>query len=89
MTVRGPDWWREAYDYSPAPKTLFTVFGAEHSLGGIPNYEARETTDERPERVAAIQRISTAVVRNALGVRGAPVQDVGTLANDEGRIEKK
>lgn len=60
MTVRGPEWWREAYDQSPAPKALFTLHGGEHSLGGIPNYEARETTDERPMRVAAIQRVSTA-----------------------------
>jgi dienelactone hydrolase len=60
MTVRGPEWWREAYDLSPAPKALFTLQGGEHSLGGIPNYEARETTDERPRRVAAIQRLSTA-----------------------------
>ncbi|MHC2109151.1 alpha/beta hydrolase family protein [Methylobacterium sp. CM6246] len=66
MTVRGPDWWREAYDLSPGPKALFTVSGGEHSLGGISNYEARETTDERPLRVAAIQRLSTAYLRTAL-----------------------
>jgi pimeloyl-ACP methyl ester carboxylesterase len=66
MTTRGPEWWREAYDLSPAPKALFTVHGGEHSLGGIPNYEARETTDERPRRVAAIQQISTAFLKSAL-----------------------
>jgi dienelactone hydrolase len=60
MTVRGPEWWREAYDRRPAPKALFTLHGGEHSLGGIANYEARETTDERPRHVAAIQRLSTA-----------------------------
>ncbi len=66
LTTRGPDWWRDAYDLSPAPKALFSAFGGEHSLGGIPGYEARETTDERPERVAAIQRLSTAFLRSAL-----------------------
>lgn len=63
LTTRGPDWWRDAYDLSPAPKALFTVSGGEHSLGGIPGYESRETTDERPQRVDAIQRITTAFLR--------------------------
>jgi pimeloyl-ACP methyl ester carboxylesterase len=66
MTVRGPDWWREAYDLSPGEKALFTVFGGEHSLGGIANYEARETTDESPERVSAVRRLSTAYLQSVL-----------------------
>jgi pimeloyl-ACP methyl ester carboxylesterase len=66
MTVRGPDWWREAYDLSPGKKSLFTAFEGEHSLGGIANYEAKETTDESPERVAAVQQLSTAYLRNVL-----------------------
>jgi pimeloyl-ACP methyl ester carboxylesterase len=66
MTVRGPDWWREAYDLSPSPKALFTVYGGEHSLGGIPNYEARETTDESPARLASVQQLTTAYLRSAL-----------------------
>ena len=67
MTVRGPDWWREAYDLSPGAKALFTALGGQHSLGGIPNYEAKETTDENPARVAAIQRLSTAFLHAVLG----------------------
>jgi dienelactone hydrolase len=66
MTVRGPEWWREAYDLSPGGKSLLTVYGGEHSLGGISNYEAKETTDENPARVAAIQRLSTAYLRGEL-----------------------
>ena len=66
MSVRGPDWWREAYDLAPAPKALFTVFGGEHSLGGIPDYEARETTDESPARLAAVQDVTTAWLKSAL-----------------------
>ncbi len=66
LSTRGSDWWRDAYDLSPSPKALFTAFGGEHALGGIPGYEARETTDERPQRVAAIQRLSTAFIRSAL-----------------------
>lgn len=93
LTTRGPDWWRDAYDLSPSPKALFTVFGGEHALGGIPGYEARETTDERPERVAAIQRLSTAFLRSAL-YPGAPAfaEATALLAADsapEGRIETR
>jgi dienelactone hydrolase len=93
MTVRGPNWWRDAYDGSPSPKALFTAFGGEHSLGGISNYEARETTDERPERVAAIQRISTAFLLGAL-YPGDPTwhEAVEALTADatlEGSIETK
>jgi len=93
MTVRGPDWWRDAYDLAPAPKALFTVFGGEHSLGGIPNYEARETTDESPARLAAVQAVTTAWLQTALspgntawaGVRAALEQE----RDPQGAIEEK
>jgi hypothetical protein len=39
------------------------VFGAEHTLGGIPGYTVTETTDESPERVALIQRFTWAYLR--------------------------
>jgi pimeloyl-ACP methyl ester carboxylesterase len=92
MTTRGPEWWREAYDLSPAPKALFTVHGGEHSLGGIPNFEARETTDERPRRVAAIQQISTAFLKSALypgaGDSIAALSWASSVAG-EGTLERK
>ncbi|MGQ2906223.1 MAG: alpha/beta hydrolase family protein [Neoaquamicrobium sediminum] len=93
LTTRGPDWWRDAYDLSPSPKALFTAFGGEHALGGIPGYEARETTDERPQRIAVIQRLSTAFLRSSL-YPGDPAwaDAVAALAADaapEGSIETK
>jgi len=93
LTTRGPDWWRDAYDLSPGPKALFTVFGGEHGLGGLAGYEARETTDERPQRVAAIQRISAAFLRSAL-YPGDPdwTDEIAALAGEatpEGRVETK
>ena len=93
LSVRGAGWWRDAYDLSPSPKALFTAFGGEHALGGIPGYEARETTDERPERVAAIQRLSTAFLRSSL-YAGDPAweQAVAAIradASPEGMIETK
>ncbi len=93
MTVRGPDWWREAYDLGPSPKALLTLFGGEHSLGGIPNYEARETTDESPARLAAVQALSTAYLRSAL-YPGDPAWDkavaaLGASADPQGNVEMK
>lgn len=93
LSTRSADWWRDAYDLSPSPKALFTAFGGEHALGGIPGYEARETTDERPLRVSAIQRLSTAFLRSAL-CPGEPawaeaVAALTTDATPEGSIETK
>ena len=61
----------DPYFLSPGSKSLLTLFGAEHSLGGIAGYEAKETTDENPKRVALIQRASWAYVRHALGIEDA------------------
>lgn len=93
LSARGPDWWRDAYDLSPSPKALFTAFGGEHALGGIPGYEVRETTDERPQRVAAIQQLSTAFLRSALYRGNAAFSEtVAELTADteqEGSVETK
>ncbi|MGE6738499.1 hypothetical protein [Streptomyces sp. NPDC059900] len=66
MSGRGPDWFTDAYTHSPGATHLLTLFGAEHSPGGIPNWEAAETTDENPERVAVLQRLTAAYLRSAL-----------------------
>ncbi len=66
MSSRGPDWFTDAYSFSPGATDLLTLHDAEHALGGIPGYEVAETTDENPERVALLQRMSTAYLRTAL-----------------------
>ncbi|WP_250003627.1 chlorophyllase [Actinoplanes sp. M2I2] len=63
LTTRGPDWFTDAYHDSPGAKTLLTLHGAEHSLGGIVGPGAAETTDENPERVAYLQRATVAYLR--------------------------
>ncbi len=68
MSSRGPDWFTDAYTHSPGATDLLSFYGAEHALGGIVGYEVAETTDENPERVAAIQRMSTAYLRTALRI---------------------
>jgi dienelactone hydrolase len=60
------DWRADAYFRSPGPKCLLTLFGAEHSLGGVAGYDAAETTDENPERVDAVRRLTWAYLRTAL-----------------------
>jgi predicted dienelactone hydrolase len=63
LTVRGPDWFTDPYTLKPGGRSLLTVFGAEHSLGGISGYDVAETTDEHPGRVALIQRLTWAYLR--------------------------
>ncbi|BCY13018.1 chlorophyllase [Actinoplanes sp. L3-i22] len=67
----GPEWFTEAYALSPGIRTLLTVHGAEHSLGGINGYLSTETTDESPERVALIQRVTTAFLRGETMTAGS------------------
>ena len=57
----------EAYTHSPAGnKTLLTLFGAERMFGGISGYDAVETSDENPERVAALRALVWAYLRTQL-----------------------
>ncbi|MFE3829385.1 alpha/beta hydrolase family protein [Streptomyces sp. NPDC059092] len=63
LTVGGPDWHADPYSLSPGPKSLLTLFDAEHGLGGISGYDVAETTDESPGRVAAVQRLTWAYLR--------------------------
>ncbi len=93
LSVRGPDWFTDGYFMSPGDKSLLTLFGAEHSLGGIPGYNVTETTDENPERVALIQRLTTAYLRGALNLDNsswpAACMALAESANPLGRIESK
>lgn len=66
LTTRGADWFADPYFLSTGPKCLLTLFGAQHGLGGVSGYDVAETTDENPERVAVVQRLSWAYLRTAL-----------------------
>ncbi|MFC7330437.1 alpha/beta hydrolase family protein [Marinactinospora rubrisoli] len=93
LTVRGADWTADPYYLSPGEKSLLTLYGAEHSLGGIAGYEVKETTDENPERVALVQRVTWAYLRSALGIEDsgwrAMRQALAQGAHPLGRIESK
>lgn len=93
LSVRGPDWFEDPYHLSPGPKNLLTLYGAEHSLGGIAGYTVTETTDENPARVALIQRLTWAYLRSTLypaDVNWAAASAELTNSTDPlGRIESK
>ncbi|MEU7834965.1 chlorophyllase [Nonomuraea sp. NPDC049129] len=91
LTARGPEWFTDPYFLSPGGKSLLTLFGAEHSLGGVSGYDVAETTDEHPGRVALIQRLTWAYLRHVfypedpswLAARSALADDPEPL----GRVE--
>lgn len=66
LSVRGPEWFTDAYTLSTGPKALLTLFGGEHLLGGISGYLVTETSDENPARVATVQRLTWAYLRSQL-----------------------
>jgi len=93
LSVRGPEWFTDPYFLSPGTKSLLSLFGAEHSLGGISGYTSTETTDESPERVALIQRLTWAFLRSALYPEdaswSAASAELAASTDPLGRIESK
>jgi predicted dienelactone hydrolase len=88
LTVAGPDWHADPYFLAPGPKSLLTLFDAEHGLGGISGYDVAETTDESPERVAVVQRLTWAYLRAQFYPGDAAWQEACD-ALTAGRVESK
>lgn len=65
LTTRGWKWHADPYYLAPGPKSLLTLFGGDHCFG-VSGYDARETVGESVERVAAVQRVTTAYLRSVL-----------------------
>lgn len=86
------DWRFDAYTQSPGPKCLLTIFGGGHILGGISGYDAAETSDEDPERVATVARLTWAYLRSELYSED-PAWSLARAALDEitdlGRVDCK
>jgi Chlorophyllase len=66
LSSKGAEYHADPYTFAPGPKSLLTLVGGEHLLGGTTGYDAAGTTDENPERVAVIQRLSLAYLQSAL-----------------------
>ena len=92
LTVRDADWHADSYVLSTGPKCLLTLFGAKHGLGGVSGYDVAETTDESPERAAAVQRLTWAYLRSMLYPED-PAWSAACAAleglNSLGRVERK
>jgi len=93
LTVAGADWHADPYVLSPSPKSLLTLFDAGHGLGGVSGYDVAETTDENPERVAAVQRLTWAYLRTQLYPGDSAWQEARNAltgaARPLGRVESK
>lgn len=88
LTVRGWEWFTDPYTMSPGPKSLLTLYGGEHLLGGISGYLVTETTDENPERVAAVQQLTWAYLRSAFYPEDTAWQEAGKDLI-QGKIDNK
>ncbi|MFB4420925.1 alpha/beta hydrolase family protein [Streptomyces sp. QL37] len=92
LSTRGPAWTSDPYTLSRGDKSLLTVFGGEHFLGGVSGYQVAETTDEDPGRVALVQQVTLAFLRHVTGIDDADWETARTvLAGDHplGRLESK
>ena len=66
LTTRGADWHVDPYTHAPGSNALLTLIGGKHGMGGIAGYDAKETDDEDPDRLAVTQRVTWAYLRSAL-----------------------
>lgn len=93
LTVRGPDWHADAYHRSPGHKCLLTLHGGRHGLGGIAGYDAAETKEEDPDRLAVVQRLTWAYLRSALTpddpAWSRACKALADHASSQGRVECK
>lgn len=93
LSTRGAAWTADPYTLSRGNKSLLTLFGGRHMLGGISGYEVTETTDENPGRVALVQQVTLAYLRHVTGIDSSDWEAAHTiLAGDShpaGRLESK
>lgn len=93
LTTRGAHWHTDPYHHAPGAEALLTLFGGKHGLGGIAGYDAKETDDEDPERLAVTQRLTLAYLRAALEIDAdswpAAVAALEAHAPEVGRVELK
>lgn len=68
LTTRGAQWHTDPFHKSQGDKSLLTLFGAHHGCGGIAGYDAKETDDEDPERMAIVQRMTLAYLQSRLNI---------------------
>jgi hypothetical protein len=86
------NWRADAYYRSPGPKSLLTIFGGEHSLGGVAMWDSA-TSDENPERVAAVRALTWAYLRTTLYPGDSALSDAIAALDSQpeplGKVESK
>jgi len=87
------NWRADAYYQSTGTKDLLTVFDAEHIFGGISGYDALETSDENPERVAFVCESILAYLQSSLNEGDQSWEELKKTLNGvpgaKGRIDSK
>jgi len=66
FTERDADWHADPYYIAPGSNFLLTLIGGKHGLGGVAGYDAKETDDEDPDRLAITQKMTAAYLKSAL-----------------------
>ncbi|KAJ5662020.1 uncharacterized protein N7477_009636 [Penicillium maclennaniae] len=67
LSTRGPEYHADAYYSSKGPKSLLTITGGRHGLGGVSGYDTAEAADDEcPERLAIVQRLTWSYLRSRL-----------------------
>jgi len=86
LTTRGWKWHADPYHLATkGPKDLLTLFGGDHCFG-VSGYDAKETVGESMERVAAVQRMTTAYLRGVLCGEGDGWQEAKEALGESGSI---
>ncbi|WP_299506176.1 alpha/beta fold hydrolase [uncultured Roseobacter sp.] len=93
LTVRGADWYADPFRIAPGADSMLTLVGGRHGLGGVSGYDAKETGDEDPDRLAIVQRMTWAYLRSALYENDAAwskaQKALGDHASSHGLVETK
>ncbi|RII14664.1 Alpha/beta hydrolase family protein [Streptomyces sp. YIM 130001] len=92
LSTRGAAWTTDPYTLSRGNKSLLTVHGGKHFLGGISGYQVTETTDEDPGRVALVQQVTLAYLRHVTGTDDTDWDKARAVLADGdplGRLESK
>lgn len=72
----------DAYELSPGEKSILTLCGAEHSMGGIAGFSVHHTADWSFDRIEFVQRVTTACLRSALDLDGEVWPQTQTALSD-------
>lgn len=93
FTTRHSDWHADPFYLSPGSDYLLTLVGAKHGLGGIAGFDAKETDDENPDRLAITQKMTSAYLKAALYDNDAIWQQacaaLQTFARGHAHVESK